>query len=216
MNDGLSLLGKKCDHFPLRSYRPLQPTVRPIEKPHDGCLLIDWRRQDRHAQELLWIQPKPGAVHAGRSPLVFGRIQGCPQQMVRVCRKHVGAPQRSVNPVRRADDPRITRYPSAPIQAHSVLMTTSSGRQTLWPTFDSARNIVTVFSLRGVTPVRWDTESSSLLAQVDRSSTSRKRYFARVRPQPAGVAPSQGTPESLYSAYGFKPAITPASPCACA
>jgi hypothetical protein len=45
--------------------------------------------------------------------------------------------------------------PKAAIQAHKVLMIRSPGRHTLWPTFDSARNIVTVFNRRGVVGVNY-------------------------------------------------------------
>jgi len=78
-----------------------------------------------------------------------------------------------------------------------VLMTRSPGRHTLWPTFDSAMNMVTVFSRRGVTPVRCDTDSSSSLPVLDFSSTSQKRRLARRRDQCAGMEPSHGRPESL-------------------
>ena len=87
--------------------------------------------------------------------------------------------------------------PKAAIQAHRVLMTRSPGLHTLWPTFDSAMNMVTFFNRRGVTPVRCDTDSSSSLPVLDRSSTSRNRRLARSSPQCAGMEPSQSRPESL-------------------
>jgi len=69
-------------------------------------------------------------------------------------------------------------------------------------------NIVTFFWLRGVTPVTCDTERSSSSPVVDRSSTSRKKYFARFSCQCAGISPSHGRPEALYSGYGRSAPIT--------
>jgi len=46
VDDGLLLLVEQRDHLPLRPDRPLQPPVRPVQKPHNRRLLSG-RRQHR-------------------------------------------------------------------------------------------------------------------------------------------------------------------------
>jgi hypothetical protein len=40
VDDGLLLLVEQRDHLPLRPDRPLQPPVRPVQKPHNRRLLV--------------------------------------------------------------------------------------------------------------------------------------------------------------------------------
>src|SRR3990167_4238841 len=44
VDDGLLLLGQQCNDPTLGPNRPLQPTVRPVQKPPDGELFVKWRQ----------------------------------------------------------------------------------------------------------------------------------------------------------------------------
>ena len=47
VDDGLLLLVEQRDHLPLRPDRPLQPPVRPVQKPHNRRLLGGRGRRTR-------------------------------------------------------------------------------------------------------------------------------------------------------------------------
>src|SRR5437016_3174859 len=53
VNDSLHLFVEQRDHLPLRSDRPLQPPVRPVQKPTDGDLFLAWRHWHVDATQAL-------------------------------------------------------------------------------------------------------------------------------------------------------------------
>ena len=109
VNDSLLLLDQQRNHPPLRPNSPVQPSVRPVQEPHDRRLLDQRRHQHRNPQELLRIQPQPGAVDAGRAALVLRRIQRGAQQVICIGGQDGAAGDRPVDAIGRADDAGVPR-----------------------------------------------------------------------------------------------------------
>ncbi|MND00924.1 hypothetical protein D3C83_197120 [compost metagenome] len=56
VDDGLLLLVEQRDHLQLRPDRPLQPPVRPVQKPHNRSLLVGWWLGRIDHLEVLWSE----------------------------------------------------------------------------------------------------------------------------------------------------------------
>src|SRR6266446_5678004 len=56
VDDGLLLLVEQRDHLPLRADRPLQPPVRPVQKPHNRRLLVGRGLWRVNHFEVLWSE----------------------------------------------------------------------------------------------------------------------------------------------------------------
>jgi len=59
VDDGLLLLVEQRDHLPLRPDRPLQPPVRPVQKPHNRRLLVRRGERDSYPLDRPVRQPVP-------------------------------------------------------------------------------------------------------------------------------------------------------------